>query len=164
MWHNIKFRVFLGAKRPEFFLDHIRTIFIKNTITLIYSYLYTCSHQEYYSIILACISPVIIFSRSHSNFLLWNWEIRTNHTDLDTSTSSATWNLHKLGFNSIMHWLFHFWNRESITKYINFLENEHMKGLIIIIIASWATVVDTWLSEIISIILKKLNMLFIHQV
>lgn len=31
------------------------------------------------------------------------------------------------------------------TKYVKFLENdEHTKVLIIIIIASWATIVDTW--------------------
>ena len=54
------------------------------------------------------------------------------------------------------------------TNYIQFLENnEHTKVLIIIITASWATVVDTWLSEIISTTFKVifiLNMLFIHQI
>lgn len=106
-------------KRPEFPLDHIRIIFIKKMIIPIYSYIYPYIHnihkECYYSNILAYISPVIIFSRSHSNFLLWNWEIRRNHTDLGTSPISVTWKLYELGFNFIKHWIFHLWNRDSIS-------------------------------------------------
>ena len=54
------------------------------------------------------------------------------------------------------------------TDYIQFLgSNEHTEVLIIIITASWATVVDTLLSESISATFRVifiLNMLFIWQI